>query len=437
MAGGYEDPTQRKLKMRYRPTEKRLRGYTILIPLNVPRVFPSDYIEQTAKILAEKNEVILFDFRNPCSVFTFFRNASKRKKILHQIATLYRSGKNGIKEFSPLGIFPFQNNEYVYRLNRYLGVWQLKLILESSRRKQIGIWGFHPLMALLLGRYRERFSLYDCVDYYGDELGVGTQLQQLEQKAFQLVTLVSFNSSALFKKKLTANPILKHKGFVVPCGCDTNLFIKALSATDVLKNIPHPRIGFVGHINHRMDFKLLRQLALKHPKWSFVLLGPIFIKQLEDSHYNVRDNIKRLKQLPNVYFLGRRTKTSLPKYMKAMDIGIVPYRTDFNSVRFCNPMKVYEYFACGKPVVATPILALKELDNDVIQLANGARDFGLAVSGFLKRWDKKKMLMAFKIAREQGWDVKITTIEEHLQEKINYDYRKTSKSRNSSSGRGH
>lgn len=411
MAGGYQNPAGGELKMRHRPTEKRVRGYTIIIPLNVPRIFPSNYIEQTAKILAEENEVILFDFRNPCPIFTFFRNASKRKKILHKISTLYRSRKNGIKEFSPLGIFPFQNNEYVYRLNRYLGVLQLKLILKFTRHNQLGVWGFHPLMALLVGKFNEKFSLYDCVDYYGEELRVGKELNRLEQRVFSRITLASFNSQALFEKKLATNPILKQKGFVAPCGCDVELFAKTKSKKDVLSHIPHPRIGFIGHVNYRFDFKLLKQLAVIRPNWSFVIVGPVFIRQPEDHRHNVLAGIEGLKQSANVFLLGKKRKRSLPQPLQAMDVCIVPYLVKFASVRYCNPMKAYEYLACGKPVVATNIPALRELRSELVAVTNDVNHFENAIEKFLSNWNDNKIEQAQNLARANSWEEKVAKIE--------------------------
>lgn len=397
---------------------QRVRGYTIIVPLNVPKMFHSDYINQTAKILAENNEVLLFDFRNPCSLYSLLINVVKRKKFLHKIAALFRSKRNGIKEFSPLGIFPFQNNKYVYKLNQYLGILQLRLILMMMLRARVGIWGFHPLMALLIGKFHENFSLYDCVDYYGEELTIGKELSRLEQVIFRKITLVSFNSQALFEKKLASNPILKQKGFVAPCGCDVKLFAKTKPKRDILNPIPHPRIGFVGHVNYRFDFTLLKRLATMRPGWSFVLLGPLLVEQAEDFQNKVLDSVNELERLSNVYFLGKITKAVLPEYLKAIDVGIIPYQTRFGSVRYCNPMKAYEYLASGKPVVSTNIPALGELHSELAAVTGNVNQFKNAIETFLSGWNNKKTRRARAVARANSWEKKLSTIENFIIQKM-------------------
>src|SRR5688572_24670966 len=62
-----------------------------------------------------------------------------------------------------------------------------------------------------------------------------------------------------------------------------------------LKNIPRPRIGYVGALlSLRLDLKLFIEMAKNKPGWSFVLIG------WEDESFQRSE----LHSLANVYFLG-------------------------------------------------------------------------------------------------------------------------------------
>ncbi|MFZ5845015.1 MAG: glycosyltransferase, partial [Patescibacteria group bacterium] len=346
-------------------TPGKLTGYTIIIPLNIPFGYTTDYISQTARILKNRNRVILFDFRYPLPLSTFAQKEKVRKKFWRGCRTVQKQQNPGITLFRPLALFPFQRFPFVAKINFYLGIFQLALLLRLWHRP-LGLWGFHPYLAFLLNKFGEVFSIYDCTDYYGEEREVGEILKQLEKEVFHKASHVFFNSQALLKKKLKDNPILKSKASTVVCGCDVNLFQVRQKKKDILAPIPPPRLGLVGHINYRIGFPLVLSLLKNHPDWSVVFIGPAQMAQPEDSQAHLAQKLQKLKAFPNFYYLGNQPKTKIPTLVNLLDIGIIPYHTKYAAVRFCNPMKAYEYLGCGKPVVATEIPALKELNSPLV-----------------------------------------------------------------------
>src|ERR1043165_4808116 len=108
-------------------------------------------------------------------------------------------------------------------------------------------------------------------------------------------------------------------------------------------NIPHPRLGFFGVIDERMDLELLSALAQARPDWHLVMLGPV-----------VKIDPENLPKLPNLHYLGMKTYDQLPGYLGNWDIALLPFALN-DSTRFISPTKIPEYLAGGKPVVSTPI----------------------------------------------------------------------------------
>lgn len=389
---------------------KRLWGYTIVMPLNVPLEFPSDYIKQTASVLRKRNTVVFFDFRSPISIFTLLRNNYQIRQVARGIRKIYSNQRKGDIFFRPLAILPFQRFQFIHTLNIHLGIFELRWLLAISRRKRVILWGFHPLTAHIIGKLREIFSIYDCVDYYGQEIIEGKYLRQLENKLISATSLVCFNSHALYTIKKKEYHFSENKVVIVPCGCNIALFAKR-SNHNLLHTIPKPRIGFVGHLNYRIHYRLLNGLIRNNPQWSFVFVGPVWEKQLEDRIVQVTRKVNSLRSYNNVYYLGEKPKNLIPDIISQMDVCIIPYNTNFGSVRYCNPMKVYEYLACGKPIVSTRILALQEIEPNVIKMTNNAEEFASSINYFLKNWNDKMTEMAVKIARKHSWLKKLRPIE--------------------------
>src|SRR3989337_1525783 len=94
----------------------------IVIPLHISLGFPCDYLDQTAKILAKNNLVILFDFRKPLS----WRNILNGESLLQYISNVRKilSFKKGVIYFRPLSFPPFQSISSLIKANKKFGVMQ-------------------------------------------------------------------------------------------------------------------------------------------------------------------------------------------------------------------------------------------------------------------------------------------------------------------------
>jgi glycosyltransferase involved in cell wall biosynthesis len=156
----------------------------------------------------------------------------------------------------------------------------------------------------------------------------------------------------------------------LPNGCDAGFYAgvdNAPNAPDV--DLEGPVAGFVGHVNSRTDLALLEAVAASEA--SLLLVGP------RDPDFE-RQRFEALVARPGVSYLGPRPFEQLLPYLKAIDVGIVPYgNTQFNRNSF--PLKTLEYLAAGRPVVSTPLPAVRSLESELIALAETPREFASAV----------------------------------------------------------
>lgn len=160
------------------------------------------------------------------------------------------------------------------------------------------------------------------------------------------------------------------KAAYLPNGCDATFYAgvdKAADPPDV--DLRGPVAGFVGHLNSRTDLALLEAIA--ESEASLLLIGP------SDPGFEPA-RLAALAARPNVAALGPRRFEDLLPYLKAIDVGIVPYaNTQFNRNSF--PMKTFEYLAAGRPVVSTPLPAVHSLHTDLVATAEAPAEFAAAV----------------------------------------------------------
>jgi glycosyltransferase involved in cell wall biosynthesis len=115
---------------------------------------------------------------------------------------------------------------------------------------------------------------------------------------------------------------------------------------ELARFVQHGRriVGYYGALAKWLDYALLADAAGLRPQYQFVLVGPEYDSALQRS---------RLLDLPNVSWLGARPYASLPAYLRYFDVAVIPFK--LNAVtQAVSPIKLYEYLAAGKPVVATP-----------------------------------------------------------------------------------
>jgi teichuronic acid biosynthesis glycosyltransferase TuaH len=194
-------------------------------------------------------------------------------------------------------------------------------------------------------------------------------------------------------------------------GCALDMYDpeKAYPAPADIKDIPFPRIGYLGFLTGaRLDISLLENLATKHKDWNWVMVGP------EDDDFKK----SKLHSIPNVFFTGAKFPNELPAYIHHLDVCLNPQL--LNEVTIGNyPRKIDEYLAMGKPVVATDTPAM-HMFLPVVSLATGADVYSTEIANalFNQREDYKQTAVA--MAREHTWDAcveKVFGVIEKLQAK--------------------
>jgi len=103
----------------------------------------------------------------------------------------------------------------------------------------------------------------------------------------------------------------------------------------------------------------------------------LFYSALVNFQFKIKDNVnydlKKLEKFKNVHFLGERPYSELPKYLHGFDVCLIPFK-NVPLIEATHPVKIYEYLAAGKPVVATKMLELLPI-KDLCYIANTHEEF--------------------------------------------------------------
>ena len=136
------------------------------------------------------------------------------------------------------------------------------------------------------------------------------------------------------------------------------------SEVNELAGIGRPRLGYLGDLTDRISYSLLSEILTMHPEWQFIAFGS------PDG---------RLR-LPNAHILPWRPLQQLEIVLEQLDIGFMPYDSSPKNMH-CVPLKLFDYFAHGLPVVATPIDYLREPEFDgLVYLGSTAEELAKAIS---------------------------------------------------------
>ena len=180
------------------------------------------------------------------------------------------------------------------------------------------------------------FVVYDCMDYHDGFSTNSPQMVEEEARLIEVADLVVTTSAKLSEIVGRSSP---------------NLLIRNAGEVDYFKTAPdrraylseRPVAGYLGAIADWFDIELIVSAAKQYPDWDFVLVGA---KSLRDT--------SAAERLENIKWMGEVPYAEAAAWVHSFDVALIPFK--LTELTLCtNPVKVYEYLAAGKPVVATAL----------------------------------------------------------------------------------
>lgn len=255
-------------------------------------------------------------------------------------------------------------------------------------------WYYTPMALPVSDHFNPLLIVYDCMDELSAFKFAPTALKDREKELFRKADLVFTGGYSLYEAKKHKHPDVHP----FPSSIDSEHFSKAriyhIDPSDQA-TIPHPRIGYFGVIDERMDLALIEGIARRKPDWHLIMVGPV-AKISTDS----------LPKLPNIHYLGMKSYDELPYYISGWDIAMLPFAHN-EYTRYISPTKTPEYLAAGKPVISTPIIdVIRQYGrNGLVNIAGTPEEFVRVASLELENNDREEWLQQVQeYLSHNSWD---------------------------------
>lgn len=255
-------------------------------------------------------------------------------------------------------------------------------------------WYYTPMALNVSDHFNPKIIVYDCMDELSAFKFAPQSLKDKENELFTKADLVFTGGFSLYEAKKHKHPDVH----AFPSSIDTDHFNKARMYSidpEDQASIPHPRIGFFGVIDERMDLPLVEGIAKRKPDWHIVMIGPV-----------VKIDEQTLPKLPNIHYLGMKAYSELPNYIAGWDIAMMPFAHN-ESTRYISPTKTPEYLAAGKPVISTPIIdVLRQYGrNGLVNIAGTPEEFVRVGTLALENNDREEWLESVdEMLSQNSWD---------------------------------
>ena len=260
---------------------------------------------------------------------------------------------------SPL-VLPGGSQGAALRLNRLMLRCSVSLACWVLRFRSPWLWTYNPLTLLYLPLKGFTLSVYHAVDAVQEQPCMPRALIESEEARLCRSVNQVFTTSPYLAERLAMHT---DRICFEPNVADRDHFSTALERRQdpgfvdppELRGIPEPKIGFVGAISsYKLDFELIRSVALRHPEWHFVFIGP-------QSEGEPSTDLSQLCGLGNVHWLGPKPYSQLPRFLAGFQCAWLPLQCNAYT-RAMFPMKFFEYLFAGLPVVSTRIHALRSFE---------------------------------------------------------------------------
>ena len=220
-----------------------------------------------------------------------------------------------------------------------------------------------------------------------------------EEELFQQAEMLVFSAKSLLEQKKSEFPWLAEAEgksiALVPNGADVSHFQWGAASKQRIA-------GYAGSLDEWFDVDAVEAAALANPRAQFVLLG-----RIED------EKVRKLASIPNVRLYGEIPYQRLPAYLSEFDVGLIPFLVNPLTLA-TNPIKLYEYFACGMPVVSA---ALPEVAayGPLVYTAFSAQEFAAQVTRALSEQDPERRRQRRAAAEGESWGVRAARLSQALE----------------------
>ncbi len=269
---------------------------------------------------------------------------------------------------------------------------------STSANEKIILYVWHHIFLPFVEQIRHDvlvYHIYDDVFMY-KKVNIKKGEVEADKKLISSADIVVVVGKDLAEWKKVKRPWI-----ACPGGVNTNVFKQVpvnLNSLGFTVDAGRKTVGYFGMINSKINLPLLKEIVTKGQDFHFVFAGLIGNMDVQDKALWAEINAAE-----NVSHLGIKKQKELVDLYNMIDMGFMPYRHQSGWSVFAIPLKMSEFLACGKAIVSTPLLPLKEYQK-YVQLEENADGFIRAFNDLLKNDSEELIRARIAFAKENSWE---------------------------------
>lgn len=337
----------------------------------------------------------------PISPFHIFGGITK--ELINRTHTYITGGhwhNDNFWTYVPFSLITPYNKPFLASETVYKNWYKMTVPGLTNKIRQAGfasveiIYLDNAVLSFLLEKILYKTSFYRVTDLNAGFDSLSPCNERKERDALQKVDHVLYTAKELedFIRRIGK----KNKPIFFPNGVDYIHFQKELSKIPFeYEKVNKPIVVYVGLIKKWFDYKLIIELARSRPQINFIIIG-----EMKKSPFAFDD-------VPNIHCLGAKPYDDIPAYIRHADVGLIPFNREYNPafVDCINPLKLYEYMACGLPVVAREWQELKNINSPAYLYRDKDECLACLDKALAEGEARKDEYKAY--AKAQGWDMRV------------------------------
>ena len=314
---------------------------------------------------------------------SILKNSANMTQVLSMIKAFIRSGHKVvlfvpkekldinevlsriIKEFDMPEGFSLKYIPVIFtnrRAKKHLSFIFLKQCLKREKPELFITRDILFLFKAVRANYNSIYEIHNSRLHHGsftiNKLYEKTLIYLSKKNSLKLIVTISEKLKNFWiEKKLSEKKILDlHDGF------DIELFKKALNKKECRIDLGLPLndklVTYTGNLYPNRGVTQILQFAQEIPECKFIIVGG------PKKYENELQETARKQNLSNVIFTGQVDHSEINKYLFASDILLGIWTDKIPTMNYCSPLKVFEYMAAGRLIVAYGFPTIKEVLRD-------------------------------------------------------------------------
>ena len=336
-------------------------------------------------------DMLPYSFRSFLRSLVFRIKLKKRLKVQDDsfLITVFKTRENEFLIIAPIAYF----SERLFKK-------KLSHFLSDTGFNDAWAWSYNPLSLAFLDKFF-RTAIFEAVDDWRYH-AVYRRFKKLLAKNYRII---SKKADYIFSVSSYLNDVFKNEfqalnAYIIPNGIDNG-------GAEVPKSVfkySRARVVYLGNIEERIDFNLLKDVAASMPEVDFFCIGKVWP--------SMRKKVKKTLFLTNLHFVGSLPYSDARKILPYFSSAIIPHKYSLFT-QSNDPLKFYDYLSSGLPVVST-VYPDDKILKSFINLATTSETFTKATKDVIKKDTESARISRINLMKNYSWSGRVDSMFERL-----------------------